>query len=72
MELREKLEKIAAIEEANGFIGVRFSLRDSAKDAILSAEDLADHVLETLEDSVNFLARRKNLEPVKPYGLEPQ
>ena len=59
--LRKTLEEIAKIEQQNNFLGVRFSLRDSGRNSDIFTEDVAEHVLETLRETVEISQRKYDI-----------
>ena len=59
-ELRDTLAEIGRLEDEHGFLGVRFTLREYVDanrtqfTSRLTAEELAPHVLATLQQSVEL------------------
>lgn len=68
--LREKLKQIADIEKANNFLGVRFSLRAAAHNSEISTEDVAQHVLDVLEETVSLSGEKHAISFSEPYPPE--
>jgi len=68
--LREQLQQIADIEKNHDFLGVRFSLRDAARNSQVNTEDVAEHVLHILNRTVLLSQSVEEIPFSPPYPPE--
>jgi hypothetical protein len=67
LSFKQNLQEIAKIEDEHNFLGVRFSLREGARDLVILAEDLASHVLDVLQETVKLSSDVDSIPFVERY-----